>query len=182
MRRSSRDVGEHLTLERGGERDRAFDVRREARVAARGVARALGERLDHLPAAAVGDVHELLHGRPRGGRGVEDRVDRVAAGGLDTGGQALGGEHQRRQLVVLAGIALEERAASDVVKVRREEGGFRVDGGRAGTARGDERLGDAPDEPAVRPEPVRVPVAREVRLRGCGQHCQSAIDTIPGPA
>ena len=106
----------------------------------------------------------------------------MAAGGLDAGGESLGRQDERRELVVLVRVALEERAAPDVVEICREHRRSDIDRRSAGTARADEGLGDPPYDPTVRHQPLRIAVSREVGLRGCGQVRQLSIDTTQGPA
>ena len=112
-----------------------------------GATGAHGDGLDAQAPATVGHVHDLVGERGWRGRGIEHGVDRVPARGLDGAGQALGGEDQRRQLVVLARVAGHEGTLADVVEISRK----RDIAGRAADviARGDERLGDPTDQQAV---------------------------------
>ena len=102
-------------------------------------------------------------------------MDGVPARWLDRSGQPLGGEDQPGQLVVLAHVGRDERAPPDVVEVSGK-----ADVTPLGTdvaTRRDQGLGDAPNEHAVRTEPIRVGVPVKEVPSFCGYLRQLAIDT-----
>src|SRR5205814_10682996 len=63
------------------------------------------------------------------------------------------------------------------MKVRREDDRVGIDFRSTAASRRDQSPGDGADHPAVRLQPIRVPVALEETVCFRGQLCQSAIDT-----
>ena len=100
---------------------------------------------------------------------------------LNAGAQPLGREDDAGEDVVVARIAGEERAPSDVVEIRREDDRLGVDPRSPTPPCRHERLGDRPDDAAVRFEPIGIAVAPVEGLGFGGQLCQSSIDTFPQP-